>query len=307
DAALKLGDLGDPNHLREVLLTSNTRLVRAEYLWHLLKAWAVERVVIRGRENLRPLCQEGETLPRRQEAEDATFPTGDGSTTSALVSRDELEHWCTEEDAFIMAVSHCWETKLHPDPTNHQLQLIADFTSLHCAAYGRPVWLFYDYVCLFQYPRDDGQERHFREALANMHTFYAHECTYTLRVQSLSPMTRWTQHLSSGKKIIVYDEQGQKSQATLGQLNKNEVPYEERGWCQSEMEWSSTRARIAQNQRIDTVRGLQTGAKSPTPPELFEQMMIEKGLKFTNKEDLDKVIMLQRKVYQQKARAQVGF
>ena len=201
-----------------------------------------------------------------------------------------------------MAVSHCWETREHPDPTNYQVQHVCNYTSLHYFTYREPIWLFFDYTSLYQYERQTTeQESSFRSAMCNMHVLYSHESTYTLRVQSLTPQHVWEQHLD--KPVHVYDARcGCMKAVPLCELTRNETPYLKRGWCRAELEWSSARSRPVQNQRIDDAseeQDTKLKTKTPTPPNVFQQTMTE--LEFTHRSDLGPVLELQKKIYLEKA------
>ena len=148
----------------------------------------------------------------------------------------QLAAWESEESALIIAVSHCWETREHPDPCGHQLGLIASSTALYHAAYAVPIWLFIDYVSLFQFKRAcQDQNDSFRAAMNNMHVFYAHECSYTLRVEGLTPHALWEEHLTSD--VDVYHEPSGRVEAVrLCDLTANHTPNRERGWIVFEQE-----------------------------------------------------------------------
>jgi len=272
--------LKDPGALSGFLLAANIRPVRAEYLWYLAK--------------------EGRVLPRRQEAEKETFPDRSGQQVSALVTVEEIVEW-EEDEAIIISVSHAWESREHPDPCAHQLRTINDYTSLHFAAYGVPVWLFYDYVSLFQYKRLTAeQHRSFRRAMANMHILYCHECTETVRVETLTPQALWEERLDTELRIWHEPSSCMKS-VPLRELQANGTPYLDRGWCRAELEWSSARSRTVQNLRIDLDQQGQAehaSSKMPTPPEHFKEHL--HGLTFTHRADLESVLRLQRKVYHEK-------
>ncbi|CAE7280273.1 NLRC3 [Symbiodinium natans] len=275
--------LTDSRSLRDFILAANVRLVRAEYAWSLHK--------------------NGKLFARRQEAEHEVCEDG----RPALVTPEEVIGWGSEGDAMIMAVSHCWETREHPDPCGHQLAHIANCTSLYHAAHGVPIWLFVDYVSLYQYRRTPHQDESFKAAMANMHVFYTHEASYTLRIETLTPETLWEQHLDA--LIHVYHEpSGCVQPIPLRSLTRNPTKYRLRGWCQAEIEWSSCRSKTFRNQQIDLSCAEGAGAamlgrealtgKVPMPPQVFRQSMT--NLKFTHRSDLEAVLQLQAKVYQEK-------
>ncbi len=137
-------------------------------------------------------------------------------------------------------------------------------------------------------------------AMGNMHVMYSHEMFVTLRIESLTPAERWakasdehetitvfhaesrvvklvlsvrtglTTLLSAWKTVIVSCSSDRTSLTTLlawsnKDLVHNHTPYQHRGWCIGEMEWSSDRQAIAQNQliniRLDTDTAGQQGTQ----------------------------------------------
>ena len=109
----------------------------------------------------------------------------------------------------IVAVSHFWRTREHPDPEMVTLGIVA--AQLHsllttrfssgstCRELGlRDFGVFFDYGSLFQKPRSEAEDAAFASSLATMDIWYAHSLT---------------------TKIAVTD-----SPAGV-------VPYHERGWC----------------------------------------------------------------------------
>ncbi|CAE7525324.1 NLRC3 [Symbiodinium microadriaticum] len=270
----------DPMDLANFLITANIRLVRAEFLWNLCKAKG--------------------SIPRRQEAEDDYFETAEGKQ-SALVRHEEVKSWASgHREALICSISHCWEAREHSDPCGHQLQIICDCTRLYAAAYDAPVWLFFDQISLFQFKRSEEQDRSFRLAMGHMHLLYCHEHTLTLRVQSISSDEVWEQGVKEGRVVKIYDEKtGEVRSVPLTELTRNQNPYLERGWCQAEFEWSSTRAQSTRNQRIDVSGESQIlQGKVPMTPEVFRKQV--QKLKFTHRSDLDPVYHLQEKVFMEK-------
>ena len=214
---------------------------------------------------------------------------------SALVTPEEVGAWESDLDALIMSVSHCWETREHPDPCGHQLRLVASCTALYHAAYGIPVWIFYDYVSLFQYMRDSQQSARYQQAMDDMQLFYAHEMTYTLRVESLTPEPEWQQNLD--KRVAVYWEPSHSVRSLpLRSLLRHSPPYRARGWTQAELEFSSCRSQTSRNQQID-VSAAETGkrdlkGKIPMLPRDFEATM--QDLIFTwRSADLHRVLQMQ--------------
>ena len=277
--------LDDPMALAKFLIHADIRLVRAEYLWS--------------------LCEAQQLIPRRQEVEDNCFQ-GPNGLQSALVGHEEVARWARgETEALLCSVSHCWEAREHADPCGHQLQVIVDCTHWYAEAYDAPVWLFIDYSSLFQYKRFMFEEISFRRAMAHMHLLYCHEYTMTLRVQSCSSDQLWNLRGQAGHMVRIYDEErGTVREVPLNRLTRNPTEYLDRGWCQAELEWSSTRSASTSNQRIDVDMGNESKSsqklkgKAPMTPDEFRSQMQE--LKFTHRSDADAVFHLQESVFMEK-------
>ena len=179
-------------------------------------------------------------------------------------------------------------------------------TSLYVAAYFAEIWIFFDYLSLFQYFRESEAERaSFGLAMANMHVMYAHELSVTLRIESLTPAERWEKALREDEMITVFHSESKVVKPVLiKDLVHNPTPYNNRGWCIGEMEWSSDRQETAQNQLIDICReqgdGLELLGRVPTSPEHFAVKM--KTAAFTHREDADAVVHLQEKIFLEKVK-----
>ena len=246
-------------------------------------------------------------LPRRQEAESETF-TCDGETLSALVTHEEVENWANGSlEAIVCSISHAWETREHPDPCRHQLQHIVNHTGLYGAAFKADIWVFYDYSSLFQYERrNSDEERSFRAAMRNMHLMYAHESTLTFRIETLTPEHVWEATMADEEAVIKVYDAGSKTlkEKPLKSLKENRTPYRLRGWCMSEIEWSSLRGVNAQHQQIDRSNAAETqksddlNGRVPMTPEKFRQEMEQ--AKFTHRSDADAVMYLQEKIFREK-------
>ncbi|CAE7383523.1 NLRC3 [Symbiodinium sp. CCMP2592] len=264
-------DLQDPEAVAAYLQHADIRLIRAEYLYELVK--------------------QKRTLPRRQEVEEW-----------ALVRGAEVREWAVgSRDAMICAVSHPWETREHPDPTGSQVKCLAGVASVYDAAYFSDIWFFLDYVSLFQYKRTPQQDESFRRAMENMHVLFCHECTWTFRLEGLTPDAVWQN--SSEHQVRVYDAKSGIVRAhPLSGLISNRLPYRSRGWCVAVAEWSSLRSKTEQNQRIDSpLPGSsenQLHGKAPTAPAVFA--MTATKLMCTHRSDLEAVIQLQREIFYEK-------
>eukprot|EP00438_Fugacium_kawagutii_P019809 Skav227904 [mRNA] locus=scaffold146:39831:44239:+ [translate_table: standard] len=244
-------------------------------------------------------------LPRRQEAESQTF-TYDGQTQTALVTHEEVERWAKgDRNAIICSISHAWETREHPDPCRYQLQQIVNQTSLFEAGFQAEVWIFYDYVSLFQYERDPGhQQCCIGRAMQNMHIMYSHECSMTLRIESLTPEDVWEATKRNEKELIsVFDADSKRIMAKpLKDLVENRNKYLERGWCMAEIEWSSLRRVNLQHRRIDGTDSEEDksdlSSRMPMTPANFREKM--ERAKFTHRSDSESVIQLQEKIFYEK-------
>eukprot|EP00439_Symbiodinium_sp_Y106_P023642 s5005_g2.t3 len=269
--------LEDPKSLAAFLKHADIRLVRAEYLYEL-----------RSQRRL---------LPRRQEAEEW-----------GLVSHEEVSNWAAgARDAMIISISHAWETREHPDPCGDQLNRLADRLSLYDAAYYSDIWLFYDYISLFQFERQTpAEEESFRRSMNHMHVLYAHDYNWTFRIEALTPQDVWDAALANSEHLVtVYDAASKTVRGRpLKELVANRVPYQGRGWCKAEVEWSSCRSRSEQNQPIDAPESQHDSkrarlqGKVPMAPEVFEEGMA--NAEFTHRNDATEVLKLQRKIFHQK-------
>eukprot|EP00434_Breviolum_minutum_P016480 symbB.v1.2.014527.t1/scaffold1031.1/size143042/2 len=281
-------DLEDPAALATFLITADIKLVRAEYLFHLMT--------------------EDRRLPRRQEAEGDFFVDRTGKTRSALVDHDEVRAWAAgSKEAIIASVSHAWEAREHPDPCSHQLEQVVSHAGLFVAAFAADIWLFFDYMSLFQFKRqEEAEERSFRRSMANMHAMYAHESTMTFRVESLTPEHRWQKAIQDGSQVTIFhDKTGLVKPVPLAELMRNTKAYLERGWCRAEVSWSSGRGDTAQHQLIDGEvteekegKDAHLRARTPVAPDAFAADMHSAA--FTHRSDEGAVIELQKKVFLEK-------
>ena len=277
-------DLKNPQHLLDFLTEANIRLVRLEYLHHL------ER--------------EKRLWPRRQEAEHETFQDQDGLMKTALVRLQEYKQLDFDGDflrlegdiCFVESVSHCWEAKQHPDP--FRLQAVELLAQLGVSSLS--VWVFIDFVCLPQYYRTPEEEVFFNRAMANMHVLYAHRNVFNvLRVEKLADERA---KASPQDFIDIYYEDtgaepgsGKFGPQPFYKLEFNDTPYHERGWCEAEKQWMSTK---------EDINGF-----APMIPARFRER-VERGhqnfpdglvLKFTHRSDEELVVKLQEKIFLQQA------
>ena len=108
------------------------------------------------------------------------------------------------KEAIIASVSHAWEAREHPDPCGHQLEQVVSHAALFVAAFAAEVWLFFDYVSLFQFKRQkEAEERSFRRSMGNMHAMYSHESTMTFRIEDLTPEHRWQKAIQDSSTVTI--------------------------------------------------------------------------------------------------------
>ena len=238
-------------------------------------------------------------LPRHQEAELDSF-VSNGEDRSALVTHDEVREWkAGSRDAIICSVSHAWETREHPDPCRFQLQRVVSHAMLYEAAFQAEVWIFYDYVSLFQYYRDPDshEQRSFGKAMGNMRVMYSHECTLTFRIENLTPEDVWDAMKQNQELISVWDDATKSVRGKpLKDLVENRTKYVDRGWCKAEIEWSSQRTLTSQHQRIDHTDNDEPGShglhgRVPMTPAKFREIVEQ--AKFSHRSDAGSVIHLQ--------------
>eukprot|EP00435_Cladocopium_sp_Y103_P076078 s2_g75.t1 len=265
--------LKDPRSFIDFLISADIRLVRLEFLLE--------------------LHQDGVAMPRRQEAE--TMHTKSGAT--ALVTLEEYQRLLVNDTTghisiradpdhqmvtvHFRSLSHMWESKQHPDPWGYQVGVVAE---LYQNLKGKGlVWVFVDLISLYQYRRNESQDRSFRKALDGMHTLYSHELVQVDILENLTPET-----MKVDGTIFVYDPTDDCMKwVSISSLEYNTAPHALRGWCQAEKEWARLRMMLC------TAMGI------PTPPEIFRQRMGQ--MKFTHRDDAEQVFQLQEKVFHEKA------
>ncbi|CAE7021583.1 NLRC3 [Symbiodinium sp. CCMP2456] len=279
----ELPDLHDPTILARLLLDDlngevDIKLVRGEFLAELWKS--------------------GRTFIRRQNAEEE-FCRRDSREDNVFVSRPEIEKWKNNEHyrskIRIIAFSHVWESKQHPDPTGNQLSALMSAKLWH----DQWSWYFIDYMSLLQYPRSMREEVCFKNALTKMHVMYAHDFSFTY----ILPHVSEADELDADRIVRCWFEDGYKY-VKLCQLQKNVNPYDQRGWCEAESQWSRMRSRT---DRTFVLGQMSDGifARAPMDMESFKAQVNGGKLVFTNKDDMPEVMKLQRTVFLQKARTSV--
>ena len=247
---------------------------------------------------LHKMYLQGQRWPRRQEIDPEEF-----------VTNADLQHWLKESPATrarIIAVSHVWETREHPDPLGHQLQILAE-ARLWPASRS---WYFIDYMSIYQFYRgeeDNPQQQCFVRAMSQMHVLYSHEATYTYQISTLP---RWVDvDAPTDAHVAVFfcpdpNEpcRGSVQLVPVWALMRNDTPYSQRGWCQAELQWSCMRSDSSRLIILDAHTPNQA-SMAPMPPEVFEQLVGNGSLKFTHRNDMEAVLQLQRSIFHTKALA----
>ncbi|CAK9090497.1 Uncharacterized protein SCF082_LOCUS42681 [Durusdinium trenchii] len=203
-------DLQDPQQLIQFLLDANIALVRLEYLQELVAA---------GRKFLRRQEAEGEFtaagLPALVQASELQKLEIDPLGNMSLFVKDPSPRRVT---VVIESISHAWESMEHPDPHGFQLDQIIQRCPTITST--RSVWLFYDFMSLYQYGgRTPPQEGYFRQALEQMHTLYAHEAIKVRIVDELTPET-WKH---PGTVMVFLDQAGGVIAVSIDQLRANSL------------------------------------------------------------------------------------
>ena len=84
----------------------------------------------------------------------------------------------------------------HPDPWRYQLGVVAElYQNLQDV-----VWVFVDFISLYQYKRNGSQDSSFRKALDRMHMLYSHEMVQVDILEDLTP-----EKMKVDGTIFVYD------------------------------------------------------------------------------------------------------
>ncbi|CAE7195194.1 unnamed protein product [Symbiodinium sp. CCMP2592] len=233
-------------------------------------------------EYLQELLQEGHALPRRQEAEHASVKST-GQT----------------------AVSHCWETREHPDPWGYQLETIVRSLQKLQQEFHEILGVFIDYTCLYQFKRKRRhEEESFRAAMENMSVLYAHEWTQTLCVIDQTPESYKS---SSAGRISVYcPDEDELQDRPITSLVPNTTDYELRGWCLAELQWSSLRASEVYRNPLHPSSALPNqhlwARRSPMAPYKFRSELAKREIKFTHRSDFTPLIAAQQAAFDDKAR-----
>ena len=286
--------LEDPADLAKFMRTADIRFVRAEYFWQLLD------------QNKVPPA-------RRQELEEDrenTIKKDDGTYASPLVFHEEVEAWASgDEEALLCSISHCWESMEHADPVGDQTRRVASTTALYAAAYGAQVWVFMDFLSIYQYEQTPQQRKSFELAMQNMHLMYSHESTMTLRLEHLTPPAKIEEARKDKENTVKIWHKPAKEvkHVPISDLTWNNREYIRRGWCRTEVQWSSARSTVLSNQQIDShlnsdeTKLAKLNCQVAEAPDQFRLRTRKEEIQFMRPSDESAVLALQEKVFFQKA------
>ena len=168
------------------------------------------------------------------------------------------------------------------------------------------------------------QDVYFAKGMANMHLLYAHDTTWSLRIEDLTPglHDRPGPELPGTAKVFYLpdnavtdvalaelrdtDETGSCGAGChfgcsppCPQLHRNSTPYLQRGWCRAEVQWSLARTAPWKSIRIPFREG--RNSEAPMAPAEFRAQAERGTLKFTHRSDLEPVLQLQAQVFHEKA------
>eukprot|EP00434_Breviolum_minutum_P007609 symbB.v1.2.006717.t1/scaffold402.1/size211320/11 len=283
--------LEDPADLAKFMKTADICFVRAEYFWQLFD------------QNKVPPA-------RRQELEDDDENVINiaGRCLSPLVSHEDVEKWASgKEEALLCSISHCWESMEHADPLGDQSRRVASATALYAAADGAQVWVFMDFLSIYQYEQTPEQRKSFELAMQNMHLMYSHESTMTLRLEHLTPPAKIAEALKDKSNTVKIWHKPAKEvkHVPISDLTWNNREYIRRGWCRTEVQWSSARSTVLSNQQIDSHlnsgKTNQFNGQVAEAPEQFRLRTRSEKIQFMRDSDRSIVLDLQKKVFLQKA------
>ena len=280
---LKAKSLADSRGLALFLVDCDIRLIRVEYLRELITA--------------------NKSLPRRQEAEEVA---------DALITHSEVLVWADRmykgkgRQQRILAISHSWESKQHPDPWNFQLEfMVEQIDKVSEYVFG----VFFDYTSLYQYKRSPQEEKSYQKAMAEVYTLYVHEFTYTLCINKLTPKQRRMDGMD-GQVMAYYEDKHGTSGVQLVEIKDldksvGKRKYLKRGWCISELQWSGLR-NIKEDKDVPEFGQMNPkGQKlwqhlAPVPHDLFRKKLSTREVKFTHREDMELVIKAQKAAFSSK-------
>lgn len=203
------------------LAFGNQRKTRAEWWVH----WQGELLEPALASGAVALLDAGWLLKLAQSGRDARIQPLQALPYEAFVSIDELR--AETDGGFhlpIIVLSYTWLHPLHPDPNGETLRLLGRLLPAFIRRHAR--WgVFWDVASLLQHPdasngvlRSAAEEVLFRDGLASLAAFFAHQYTYVLRATAFPPRYPEGYDVPEGA---------------------NTAPYMERGWPYVETCWAA--------------------------------------------------------------------
>lgn len=262
----------DPGSLRGPLESGAVKLVRGDWL-------------------LRFSTTPGARLPRQQE-----MPAEAVWAVEDLFRGDELR-----VGRAIVAVSHCWRSREHPDPNGDQLQLLGQilkqWTSIKKGLIESRVAIFFDWCSLAQEPRSEEEVVLWSMAMEGIGIWYAHEATSVWMLTSTPPGTtpyhrRGWPHLEAllSSLITPRDEVLDFGRRESG------VHHYERGWPTTETAMSTLIAANCDRFDESTHSVCMAPRLAPLTPRAFERM--QETLVFGERSDCHVVAMQYRRAFE---------
>jgi len=213
----------------------------------------------------------GSWLLQHSQVEGAVFPKRQDMPPEAFWEPEELMVADSVRRGYeIVAISHCWMSREHPDPHGDQLRTLGQFIeawsdSLPGLLPSR-VALFFDWCSLHQEPRSPEEEELFKRALASSELWFAHKVTYV-----------WQ----------------------LTKVQSGMIPYQKRGWPIFEEAcsaiWSSVPGQLLDLAIVqfgahcprgkEATRACATKRRPPLAPHALAQALA--GCEFSHPEDLE--------------------
>jgi len=117
-----------------------------------------------------------EPLPKRQDLPAEAIWVVEGARDDLPEGRYDAAS--LRANVAVAALSYCWASPGHPDPTGEQLQRLARVVEVFLG-FVNEVAIFIDWCSLYQQPRTDEQQESFCRALKHVNLWYAHQLVHS--------------------------------------------------------------------------------------------------------------------------------
>lgn len=169
--------------------------------------------------------------------------------------------------------------------------------------------VFFDYTSLYQWERSPQEERSYRKAMDAVYIIYAHEASYTLCINELTPHVMRLDPKRCGD-VMAYDKEdgmpGKVKRVKIEHLDmsKGETGYVNRGWCISELQWSGLRETnvVPEFEEMNHEGQRLWKHLAPLPHDLLRKKLSTQEVKFTWREDMEIVIKSQELAFSSKVK-----